>query len=305
MFRVLQRVNHPGGLDKSSPNAGYVLLMFYHLYEGKNRREFETELIERFGSIVKMPLLQSSRPRFPDSVKNVIEEGISLYNLHTRKHGRLESTKGTYAKEWAKWEKQLRETLHGNSEHLNSIQVPFESAVSSVLEQLKAIAKGEYSTPSSERRKFGAIVYAAVTLPVSEIHGLLYALAEKHPQIDALMEGKDMENSLKNSHVTLAHKRSHGVAAVASYGSYLHQNVPVDMTAFLFTDKLAALDVRLGSIDGEQITSRNEWPHVTLWTASGVKAQEANTLPQLLSEGKATRMEIDPPVRLTGTLEFF
>ncbi|XVF19501.1 hypothetical protein REPUB_Repub11eG0115900 [Reevesia pubescens] len=35
IFRVLQRVNHPGNLDKASPNAGYVLLMFYHLYEGK------------------------------------------------------------------------------------------------------------------------------------------------------------------------------------------------------------------------------------------------------------------------------
>jgi hypothetical protein len=35
MFRVLQRVNHPGKLDKESSNAGYVLLMFYHLYEGK------------------------------------------------------------------------------------------------------------------------------------------------------------------------------------------------------------------------------------------------------------------------------
>ncbi|KAK4762391.1 hypothetical protein SAY86_008159 [Trapa natans] len=35
MFRVLRRDNHPGNLDKASPNAGYVLLMFYHLYEGK------------------------------------------------------------------------------------------------------------------------------------------------------------------------------------------------------------------------------------------------------------------------------
>lgn len=24
-----------GNLDKASPNAGYVLLMFYHLYDGK------------------------------------------------------------------------------------------------------------------------------------------------------------------------------------------------------------------------------------------------------------------------------
>ncbi|CAN1131800.1 tRNA ligase 1 [Linum perenne] len=61
IFRVLQRVNHPGNLDKASPNAGYVLLMFYHLYEGKSRSEFEDELVERFGSLVKMPLLKSER----------------------------------------------------------------------------------------------------------------------------------------------------------------------------------------------------------------------------------------------------
>lgn len=78
-------------MDKSSPNAGFVLLMFYHLYDGKvlfyvgvvwppgvpafessffyrlllslfqNRTEFESELIERFGSLVKMPLLRPDR----------------------------------------------------------------------------------------------------------------------------------------------------------------------------------------------------------------------------------------------------
>ncbi|RVX22843.1 tRNA ligase 1 [Vitis vinifera] len=93
MFRVLQRVNHPGNLDKASPNAGYVLLMFYHLYEARHdiyvasRKEFESELIERFGSLVKMPLLKSDRSTMPDSVKNCLEEGINLYRLHTNRHG--------------------------------------------------------------------------------------------------------------------------------------------------------------------------------------------------------------------------
>lgn len=40
---------------------------------------------------------------------------------------RADSTKGSYAKEWAKWEKQLRETLFGNAEYLNAIQVHFTS----------------------------------------------------------------------------------------------------------------------------------------------------------------------------------
>jgi hypothetical protein len=38
---------------------------------------------------------------------------------------RIESTKGSYAKEWSKWEKQLREVLINNAEYLNSIQVKF------------------------------------------------------------------------------------------------------------------------------------------------------------------------------------
>ncbi|PPR81393.1 hypothetical protein GOBAR_AA39324 [Gossypium barbadense] len=61
MFRVLQRDNHPGNLDKLSPNAGYVMLMFYHLYDGKSRKYFEDELVERFGSLVKIPLLKPDR----------------------------------------------------------------------------------------------------------------------------------------------------------------------------------------------------------------------------------------------------
>lgn len=36
---------------------------------------------------------------------------------------RLESTKGTYTREWDKWERKLREVLLANAEYLNSIQV--------------------------------------------------------------------------------------------------------------------------------------------------------------------------------------
>ncbi|KAK7854665.1 trna ligase 1 [Quercus suber] len=346
MFRVLQRVNHPGNLDKGSPNAGY------------SRNEFEGELVERFGSLVKMPLLKSDRSPLPDPVKSILEEGINLYNLHSSQHGRLDSTKGSYAKEWVKWEKQLREVLFGNTEYLNSVQVPFEFAVKQVLEQLKNIAKGDYSTPDTEKRKFGAIVFAAVNLPVTEIRTLLdnvpfefavkqvleqlkniakgdYStpdtekrkfgaivfaavnlpvteirtlldnLAENNPKVDAFLKDKDMVRSLNRAHVTLAHKRSHGVTAVAGYGLFLHQEVPVNLTALLFSDKLAAFEVCLGSVNGEKVVSKNQWPHLTIWTGEGVAAKEANTLPQLLSEGKATQIELNPPVTVCGTVEFY
>lgn len=305
IFRVLHRVNHPGNLDKSSPNAGYVLLMFYHLYDGKSRKEFETELIERFGSLVKMPLLKSDRSPLPEILRSTLEEGINLYKLHTNRHGRLESTKGSYSKEWANWEKQLRETLHENAEYLNSIQIPFEFAVEKVLEQIKSIAKGEYRPPSTEKRNLGAIVFAAITLPVSEIQSLFDSLNGKDPRVEVFLKNQDLKSSLSKAHLTLAHKRSHGVAALASYASHLNQQVPVEMTALLFSDKLAALEAEPGSVDGEKISSKNEWPHVTLWTAEGITAKEANMLPQLHTQGMATRIEINPPIQITGTLQFY
>lgn len=305
IFRVLQRVNHPGNLDKASPNAGYVLLMFYHLYDGKSQKEFESELIERFGSLVKMPLLKSDRSPLPDPVRLILEEGINLYRLHTNRHGRLESTKGSFAKEWANWEKRLREVLFSNAEYLNSIQVPFESAVKHVLEQLRKIAKGEYTTPIIEKRKLGTIVFAAINLPVAEISSSLNNLAQKNPKVEAFLQDKNMELNLKKAHLTLAHKKSHGVTAVASYGLFLNQKVPVELTALLFTDKMAALEAKPGSVDGEKVVSKNQWPHVTIWTGEGVAPKEANALPQLFSEGNATRVEISPPIIISGTVEFY
>lgn len=130
-------------------------------------------------------------------------------------------------------------------------------------------------------------------------------MAAKDPRIEAFFKDKQIENSLKRAHVTLAHKRSHGVTAVASYGIFLHREVPVEMTALLYDNKMAAFESRLGSVDGENVISKNEWPHITLWTDAGIAPKEANNLPQLFSEGKATRIEIDPPATICGPLEFF
>ncbi|XP_039066009.1 tRNA ligase 1-like isoform X2 [Hibiscus syriacus] len=305
MFRVLQRVNHPGNLDKSSPNVGYVMLMFYHLYDGKSRKYFEDELVERFGSLVKMPLLKPDRSPLPASLISVLEEGIDLYNLHIKRHGRLESNKGSYAQEWVKWEKKLRDIVSANAEYLNSIQVPFEFAVQHVLEQLRKIAKGDYTVPSTEKKKLGTVVFAAVNLPVAEVKGLLDKLSGMNVDVEAFLKDKNMDDFLKKAHVTLAHKRSHGVTSVASYSLYLHRQVPAELTALLFTDKMAALQAQLGSIDDEKIVSKNEWPHVTIWTEVGVQPKEANTLPRLLTEGKATVVEINPPITISGTVEFY
>lgn len=59
-----------------------------------------------------------------------------------------------------------------------ALQVPFEFAVKQVLEQLRNIAKGDYTPPDTEKRKFGTIVFAALNLPVIEIQGVLNNVRE-------------------------------------------------------------------------------------------------------------------------------
>lgn len=303
MYRVLQRVNHPGNLDKNSPNAGYVLLMFYNLYEGKDRKEFEENLKGLFGYLVKLPILKENSPTMPSSVLDVIKRGLALFRRHTERHARLDSTKGAFREEWSSWEKELREVLDVSAAYFKAVQVPFEEAVQSLQQQLLAIARGDVpmNTSMEEQRSFKSVTFAAVSLPGKEIIDILQELANSDKELKRYFLGKGIETILKASpHVTLAHKYAHGVAAVAAFGEVRGLSVPVELTALFFSKKMCALEAR---ILANGISSRNEWPHVTVWTAPGTKPKETNFLPQLVDEGQAFCVQIKMPVVVSGVVE--
>lgn len=304
IFRVLQRINHPGNLDSNSPNAGFVLLMFYNLYEGKDRREFEETLKRRFGHIVKQPVLISNRPEMPPPVIGILRQGLDLFSQHTAKHGRLESTKGSFREHWSRWEKRLREILFGNADHLNAIQVPFQDAVRSVREQLQAIAQGDTSmhVAVEGERTFHTVTYAAISLPPKGILDVLHEVSLSHKDVQVYLSNRGIGTSLKAAHVTLAHKKSHGVPAVAVYGGLRGVSIPIQLTAFLFSERMCALEVVIPANE-HKISSLNEWPHVTVWTAEGTRPKEANSLPQLSSQGQASRVNFSAPFILNGVVE--
>lgn len=89
-------------------------------------------------------------------------------------------------------------------------------------------------------------------------------IADIDPHAKGFLKEKDVNSTLNSAHITLAHKRSHGVTSVASYGTFRGQQVPTKFTALLFSDKLAALEAQIGCIGTENIASKNEWPHVTV-----------------------------------------
>ena len=131
-------------------------------------------------------------------------------------------------------------------------------------------------------------------------------MAEEEERARSWLLGRDLE-CLNRAHVTLAHKRSHGVTAVASYGVYVGQEVPVELKALLVSENVAAFEAEIGSVEeeGEKVESKNEWPHLTVWTGPGASAKDANSLPQLVDEGKAQRININPPIAISGSVQFY
>lgn len=86
---------------------------------------------------------------------------------------------------------------------------------------------------------------------------------ERIPQAKSILSNKDLKGSIGSAHVTLAHKASHGVAAVAAYAPLRGTEIQLQLTALLFSEKLAALEVELAP---SSVPSKNEWPHLTVST---------------------------------------
>lgn len=102
------------------------MLLFYNLYEGASRAEFEQELLSRFGTLVRMPLLREGRPPLPAALEAVLEEGLEMYAAHASRFGKWKSStdvKGEPRARWDDWEAKLAATLREHADYLREIQV--------------------------------------------------------------------------------------------------------------------------------------------------------------------------------------
>ena len=90
------------------------------------------------------------------------------------------------------------------------------------------------------------------------------ALADK--DLERYFVGKGIEGLIQKRapHVTLAHKASHGVAAVAAFGEFHGVKVPIELTRLLFSSKMCALEVHILA-NNCGIASKNDWPHITVY----------------------------------------
>ncbi|KAH7352715.1 hypothetical protein KP509_19G059900 [Ceratopteris richardii] len=153
-----------------------------------------------------------------------------------------------------------------------------------------------------ESNTFHNAIYAAICLPPKGVLDVLHKASLLRKDMQLYISNRGIDRSLQACHVTLAHKVSHGLPAVAAFGSSQGVVVPIHLTAFLFSEKMCALEAVIPANE-HNIASQNEWPHVTVWTAQGTRPKEANFLPQLVSEGRASRVSFSVPFIVNGIVQ--
>ena len=105
------------------------------------------------------------------------------------------------------------------------------------------------------------IVFVAISLVPDETKSLFDAVLGLDSHAKMFLEETNVKRTLNSSHETRAHKRSHGVTTIASFGVFCGQQVPVEFTAILFLDRLVVLETHLGLIGNGKISLKNLWPH--------------------------------------------
>eukprot|EP00271_Cylindrocystis_brebissonii_P006260 TRINITY_DN18972_c0_g1_i1.p1 TRINITY_DN18972_c0_g1~~TRINITY_DN18972_c0_g1_i1.p1 ORF type:complete len:1171 (+),score=244.92 TRINITY_DN18972_c0_g1_i1:325-3837(+) len=318
-WRVLQRTNHPGGLDGTTPVPGSVLLLFYHLYDRRSREEFEHDLRGRFGSLVQIPVLQANRPPMPASVLDIMAAGEKLHWKMKAKNGnkKVEPMDSSLAAEWKQWDAALKKTMEEHDAHMRAVQVPLEDAIASVRLQLQDIIVGR--TPIVKAGVSGVhfsrpVQFACIAVPQAEIWQGLQEVAQRDARVADFLSGRETEiqHQLHRSHVTLAHHRSHGHAAVIEYAALEGAKVQMEAKQLLFNKHCAALHVHWesgasaggsGQRQQQQVVSATEFNHITIWLAPKAKAVASNDLPLEVECGESTRLEFEHPLQLLGKVE--
>lgn len=92
---------------------------------------------------------------------------------------------------------------------------------------------------------------------------VLLQVTTKYSQIATVLTKKKLE-AMSAAHITLAHKLSHGVPALAAYAPLRGTETQVQLTAFLYSEKLIALEVHLNENGERPVESKNTWPHITV-----------------------------------------
>jgi len=323
MLRVLQREpsTHDGKLDSGCQTACMIVVMFFCLY-----RDITTEkLLARFtrgnsnsNPVITVPFFAKEElPNLPDVLDKVLRDAISLHYTMT-----TQGSKST-TQRCAECELHLRNTLILHTDFLQDLtcdeKVSKASFISQISDQVYSLHK---SYEEEKIDKVSHVRLVSIDIDYNTVHAVLRVLAEGDSSAskilynlpDEIVENDDssnMDRYMIKTHVTLAHSSEMSQEEIQTrFGSLVSLTVEIQVKSLMHSTKVAALEIEVAETsasDPPQILPQtfNDFQHITVWCAKGIRGVESKKLPSGLENGESKKIILDKPVTLKGTITFW
>lgn len=225
-------------------------------------------------------------------------------------------------------ESRIRSTIEVHRKFLEGLTVdPLASQERFISRVGEAVAEADFvrSIPSFDFSERSFVTLASIDIEWSAIDAILKAQARNeafapfwkivsdNAATDGLEDVSFCQGFVKETHVTMAHYLQVPQREIhATFGPLSGRHVSVTVQELLWSDRVAALQVKVGNetIDDHSPTlsvppPKNDFPHVTIWFHKNASAKEANDLPKLVKTGHAKAIKLSESDTLTGIISLW
>ena len=335
MLRVISRPedSHCGKLDASCEDACMVVVKFYCLYRNLSseqlldrcRSSIETSGAHLPPDLIRVPFFcPDVTPKLPDDLVDIIQDAISLQSNIESSKARGDDARvldvETRLRKALMLHQQLLDGLTAKEEESKSSFVAQLSKHISSLENLELDVPKMVAMNGSNDPKFIKIV--SIDVDTTSLMKLLQEMSSKDEDLFSRLKAIGVVESnsddkiaggtlVKEPHVTMAHYSQLSQIEMRSrFGSVVDKEVRLKVSACLYGDTNVALSVSLPkSIEGEipvpLPTSKNKYPHITVWFAEGSEAADSNKLPGMVAAGTAKAFQPIEEIAIAGRLSYW
>jgi len=330
--RVLGRApnSHNGKLDSATDLASMIVVKFFCFYRHKTHEALEKELHclgKGCNRIIRIPFFKGKESHFPDDLRQALIDAIIV---QTNDDLKLEKPSDDDA---SKMEETLRAAIKKHAPFLGNLTVNLDVSkqifqsklfeiIQSLAEKFTARSVTNAMATNGDDRLVKQIKIVSLGVPRKSVHSVLKEVAKDFEDVKQFLANRDQdkcndENNKKlrrfitSTHCTFAHcSKASQSDMYSSFSHLVGSEVEISVTALLYSDKIAALQVAVPStsaIEPKTIipAPQNKFAHITVWCAEQTEAHTSNSLPRNVESSEATIVKFKNPISIKGIFKFW
>jgi hypothetical protein len=329
MSRVLNREpnTHNGKLDAGADEACMIVVKFFCLYRNLSTTSLLRQM-SNFGrannKVIRVPFFKEGNlPEMPDNLKEILQRAICVQTQKDLKRNDSSDSSSI--------EQDLRDALSRHQDFIENLPATEEHSRDSFMEQLR-MNISSLGDSFKEREVINTIDSRGIRIVSldfnkQEVDSILDQISSRNPELTEYLgqrgfermrntqtddDDKKQDRFIQKTHTTFAHAQCMSQREMKErFNHIIDKCCEVNVNGILFDDEVAALDVSIPVVAKDSTSSTiipaaiNEFTHITIWCAKGVKAFTSNFLPERVDEASAKKIELDSPITIKGKFSFW